>query len=166
MKPEYRPCIVTIYGEWEKVSGEYQRKIKETHNALFHCWYERFWTAVSPMIGRYVEGQMSKTVAIVEYEDGTIHEHDPFEIRFTDGKTKNYLTENDDKKSKKVYQTMQDDIYYFHDTPKLENSKMIWRMSSKGMEISTDGGNEWETWDNLLYKAYSEKNTSTKDKTY
>ena len=28
---------------------------------------------------------MSQTVAIVEYEDGTIHEHLPSEIQFTDG---------------------------------------------------------------------------------
>lgn len=36
------------------------------------------------MIGGHAAGQMSQTVAIVEYEDGTVHEHYPSEIQFTD----------------------------------------------------------------------------------
>lgn len=97
MKPEYRPCIVTVRGG-RKITGrtlkhtEYTEVPDETHNALFQCWSERFWTVgESPMVGGCAAGQMSQTVAIVEYEDGTIHEHYPSEIRFIDGKIKEYF---------------------------------------------------------------------------
>lgn len=40
----------------------------------------------SPMIGGHSGGQMSLTLAIVEYEDGTVHEAYPHEVVFTDKK--------------------------------------------------------------------------------
>lgn len=102
MKSEYRPCIVTIHGG-KKVTGRTKGHTEcvdipdETHKALFHCWSERFWTiGESPMVGGYAAGQMSQTVAIVEYEDGTIHEHYASEIRFADGKVKEYRFEENE----------------------------------------------------------------------
>lgn len=57
--------------------------------ALFHHWSERYWTVgESPLVGGYSAGQMSQTVGIVEYEDGTVHEHLPQEIRFVDGEAR------------------------------------------------------------------------------
>lgn len=89
--PEYRPCIATEYVNKLSPSESLQCRIKVNpeevkHNAIFHHWSERFWTiGQSSMIGRYAGGQMSQTVGIVEYEDGTIHEHTLNEIQFTDG---------------------------------------------------------------------------------
>ncbi len=88
---ELRPCIVRTDEETitsRNCLGECKTKIiKEAteHKGYFHKWSDRFWTiGESPMIGGYAAGQMSQTVAIVEYEDGTVHEHYPSEIRFTD----------------------------------------------------------------------------------
>lgn len=88
---EYRPCIVTEYinklSPSESLTCRIEVNPKEVkRNAIFHHWSERFWTiGQSPMIGGYAGGQMSQTFGIVEYEDGTIHEHTPNEIQFTDG---------------------------------------------------------------------------------
>lgn len=89
---ELRPCIVRTKEETKtvRIKETNERKtvvIKqaEEHKGYFHKWSDRFWTTgESPMIGGYAAGQMSQTVAIVEYEDGTVHEHYPSEIRFTD----------------------------------------------------------------------------------
>lgn len=89
--PEYRPCVVTEYVNKLSPSDSLKSRVKVKseevkHNAIFHHWSERFWTiGQSPMIGGYAGGQMSQTVGIVEYEDGTIHEHLPNKIQFTDG---------------------------------------------------------------------------------
>ena len=87
-----RPCIVRIPEKREMLRDVMSGNIKrvtvqeaEEHKGYFHKWSDRFWTiGESPMVGGYAAGQMSQTVAIVEYEDGTVHEHYPLEIRFTD----------------------------------------------------------------------------------
>lgn len=89
---ELRPCIVR-----KQKSAAYERympaaKKPEEHKGYFHKWSERFWTiGESPMTGGHAAGQMSQTVAIVEYEDGTVHEHLPSEIQFMDREEKNEI---------------------------------------------------------------------------
>lgn len=80
---EYRTCIATECVNTKAPSENMNRliDIKQEiveHKALFHCWSEKSWIASAL-------GLQSQTVAIVEYEDGTVHEHLPQEIRFTDG---------------------------------------------------------------------------------
>lgn len=51
--------------------------------ALFHCWANRAQVAApSPLKGGAPGGQLWEVYAIVEYEDGSIHGHFPYEIRF------------------------------------------------------------------------------------
>lgn len=57
--------------------------------ATFHTWTQQSWVVPpSPMIGGHPGGQMSTTWAVVEYEDGTVHEVCPTDIRFTDKEEK------------------------------------------------------------------------------
>ena len=80
---ELRPCMVkipkrvkkhiakpanTIIGEMTLYTEESEREIK----TLFHCWH--------PVTGN----------AIVEYEDGAIHEVEPTQIRFVDNAMSEY----------------------------------------------------------------------------
>lgn len=60
-------------------------KEAEERKALFHCWgYRSELYGASPMYGGHPGGQVSRTFAIVEYEDGTVHEIEPRNIRFVD----------------------------------------------------------------------------------
>lgn len=104
--PEYRPCIVTetIYPMPEMI------KHKE-HNALFHQWMRRTKPLYdeSPfgdggLIVRKYIGNDEYLIAIVEYEDGSIHEHLPHEIQFTDG-----MVENFEKNKKGNWNKLTDD---------------------------------------------------------
>lgn len=94
---DYRPCIVhipavtkTCYPD-RKSTAKNERPHQEVIvpekkiKALFHCWnhHSELYEA-SPMIGGHPGGQVSGTFAIVEYEDGTIHEVEPHNIRFVD----------------------------------------------------------------------------------
>lgn len=91
---ELRPCIVRIPEETERQRHiEFGKSVVETkvirpaeeHKGYFHRWSERYWTVgESPMVGGHSAGQMSATVGIVEYEDGTVHEVLPEQIQFTD----------------------------------------------------------------------------------
>lgn len=89
---ELRPCIVRISEQTETYREPNKIDVKtrvvrpaEEHKGYFHKWFDRFWTVgASLMVGGYSAGQMSETVAIVEYEDGTVHEHKPSEIQFID----------------------------------------------------------------------------------
>ena len=95
---DYRPCMVHIPAKVKHKRntstnpGEYiiespEREIK----ALFHCWNRRSELCdASPMIGGHPGGQVSATFAIVEYEDGTIHEVEPTNIRFVDNAMSEY----------------------------------------------------------------------------
>lgn len=61
------------------------KKTAENIKALFHCWnYRSELYGASLMIGGHPGGQVSGTFAIVEYEDGTVHEVEPQKIRFVD----------------------------------------------------------------------------------
>lgn len=67
-----RPCIVA------------------SNKAYFHKWINKSKIVdPSPMIGGHRGGVVSFTVGIIEYEDGVVHECNPYEIRFTDNKEEN-----------------------------------------------------------------------------
>jgi hypothetical protein len=75
-----RPCIVTQNGEEKK--------------ALFHMW-NNFAKPVAADVyaGGCPEGQISIVFGIVEYEDGSVDEVRPAQIRFVDNKIKGYAFE-------------------------------------------------------------------------
>lgn len=75
-----RPCIVTQNGEEKK--------------ALFHIW-NNFAKPVAADVyaGGCPEGQISIVFGIVEYEDGSVDEVRPAQIRFVDNKIKGYAFE-------------------------------------------------------------------------
>lgn len=86
---ELRPCIITTES-WEPNRSE-TVKI----NALFHSWIRKCVPAYSTepcenWLLRKVIGTEEMIVAIVEYGDGTIHEHYMSEIQFIDGLIKEY----------------------------------------------------------------------------
>lgn len=70
---EYRPCIV---------GGR---------RALFHRWADQAHVAPPSVLrGGHPGGQIWRTVGVVEYEDGTVHEAYPHEIRFLPGIFEDY----------------------------------------------------------------------------
>lgn len=77
-----RPCIVKQTGEEKK--------------ALFHMW-NNFAKPVAADVyaGGCPEGQISIVFGIVEYEDGSVDEVRPAQIRFVDNKIKGYAFEED-----------------------------------------------------------------------
>ena len=97
---DYRPCIVHVPAVMKKkahtlgavldvydVIDEPEKDVK----ALFHCWsYRSEVVGESPLRGGHPGGQISATFALVEYEDGTIHEVEPQNIRFVDGRIYQY----------------------------------------------------------------------------
>ena len=95
---EYRPCMVRIPAKVKyrkntsTVPGEYIIESPECAiKALFHCWSHRSeLVAESLLRGGHPSGQISGTFAIVEYEDGTIHEVEPTQIRFVDNPMSEY----------------------------------------------------------------------------
>lgn len=99
---EYRQCIVTetIYPPYME-QGIIKRK---EHKALFHQWlkktcpsYEETPFGDGGWMARKLIGNDEFLIAVVEYEDGTIHEHLPHEIQFTDGEVeKNFKNKKDD----------------------------------------------------------------------
>lgn len=95
-----RPCIVHIpekrqnYRKKGDNLNVYDKVIEPEKDikALFHCWgFRSELCDASPMIGGHPGGQVSGTFAIVEYEDGTIHEVDPTQIRFVDNAMSEYV---------------------------------------------------------------------------
>lgn len=76
IETELRPCII----RFQKKKNQFD-EIK----ALFHCWNFRSEViGESYLRGGHPAGQISATFALVEYEDGTIHEVEPTHIRFVD----------------------------------------------------------------------------------
>ena len=71
---EYRPCVV-YFPEIKRKVGKTELLIQkeEKHKALFHCWH--------PVTGN----------AVIEYEDGTIHEVEPTQIQFVDNAMSEYV---------------------------------------------------------------------------
>lgn len=84
---DYRPCIVHIPEESVRCSGGKMRIVTQKQNtkALFHCWSHRSEVVgESYLRGGHSAGRVSSTFAIVEFEDGTVHEVEPWNIRFID----------------------------------------------------------------------------------
>lgn len=85
-----RPCIVTIKRTERELSGKLHEDTYK-FKALFQCWgYRSELYDASPMIGSHPGGQVSETFAIVEYEDGTVHEIEPHNLRFVDNLMNEY----------------------------------------------------------------------------
>lgn len=108
---EYRPCIATQTVYPGTGTQGFVENIK--HNAVFHLWTERqIFCQQSPTVYYYGQPSITKqTVAIVEYEDGTIHEHLPREIQFTDGKAENFS-----KNKKGVWNKLTEDTDSYPET--------------------------------------------------
>ena len=94
---EYRSCMVRIRAKTEtKRNNEGGKSIKIIEEereikALFHYWGHRSEVVgESPLRGGHPGGQVSATFGIVEYEDGTIHEVEPTQIRFVDNAMNEY----------------------------------------------------------------------------
>lgn len=103
--PEYRPCVITEQVFGKAFSDEVPRKQQRHHKALFHFWEERHqYYSNAYGNGIYAQPQhIIQTMAIVEYDDGTVHEVLPEEIRFLDDKIKEYDFKTDaDKEKQKV----------------------------------------------------------------
>ena len=70
---EYRPCFV------------------DGKKALFHRWLEYAMVIEpSPMVGGHRGGEIKYTLAIVEYEDGTLDQVNPSRVRFVPGIMNDY----------------------------------------------------------------------------
>lgn len=112
---EYRPCVVKVQFN-SRVKGGDKSRVEE-HSAIFHCWSDRSWTTAA-LFSNEVPGQQAHTVGIVEYEDGSIHEHDPQEIRFLDGRAKEILKEKAESHSRIVQEaavTIRDELLKHQD---------------------------------------------------
>ena len=93
---DYRPCVVHVPEEREYFYENRERKYRvvrssEEVKGLFHCWNHRSEVVgESPLRGGHPGGQVSATFAIVEFEDGTVKEVEPQNIRFVDGLINQY----------------------------------------------------------------------------
>lgn len=73
------------------LKNEYRTCIVDEKKALFHKWTtQKNVIEPSLMIGGHPGGEIQFTFAIVEFEDGTIHEVAPHHIRFIDHKHREY----------------------------------------------------------------------------
>lgn len=87
---DYRPCIVTETN-WKRALEE-NKPVKKHYKALFHCWSHRSEViGESCLRGGHPAGQVSSTFAIVEFEDGTVHEVKPWNVRFIDNAMSEYV---------------------------------------------------------------------------
>lgn len=95
---DYRPCIVHIPAVTRNRRQDlnvYREVVKPEKDitALFHCWSHRSEAGIM--------GQVSSTFAIVEFKDGTVHEVEPWNIRFIDKRMEEYdFTKNRNEKGK------------------------------------------------------------------
>ena len=95
---ELRPCMVSIPAKIRHKQntstqpGQYIIKQPEHEvKALFHCWnFRSELVGESYLRGGHPAGQISSTFALVEYEDGSIHEVEPTQIRFVDNAIRGY----------------------------------------------------------------------------
>lgn len=89
-----RPCIIRI--------PDKKKQFKEM-KALFHCWdFRSEVIGESYLRGGHPAGQISATFALVEYEDGTIHEVKPTQIQFVDNAMSEYPFPEIEKNTDKV----------------------------------------------------------------
>lgn len=95
VESEYRKCVVYIPAEVNIARSARDGcslvrtvyKEAEEHKALFHCFaYEKANYRIYGNEG----SQITSTYAIVEYEDGTIHKVEPWNIRFVDNAMREY----------------------------------------------------------------------------
>lgn len=95
----YRPCIVHIPAvtrDRRQDINVYREVVEPEKDVrgLFHCWSHRSEVVgESYLRGGHPAGQVSSTFAIVEFEDGTVHEVELWNIRFIDNLTAEYLFE-------------------------------------------------------------------------
>ena len=91
VESEYRKCVVYIPAEVNIARSARDGcslvrtvyKEAEKHKALFHCFaYEKANYRIYGNEG----SQITSTYAIVEYEDGTIHKVEPWNIQFVEWK--------------------------------------------------------------------------------
>lgn len=68
-----------------EVKGALRPCMVKDRKALFHGWSDRA-EVIPPslMRGGHPGGQLYHTVALVEYDDGSVHEAYPSEVRFLD----------------------------------------------------------------------------------
>lgn len=94
---DYRPCIVhvpAVVRNRRQDINVYQEVVETEKDikALFHCWSHRSEVVgESYLRGGHPAGQISSTFAIVEFEDGTVHEVEPQNIRFVDNVMSEYV---------------------------------------------------------------------------
>ena len=90
IEPVVRPCWVTV----RDYEVEHCRIVNTTETrvkALFHFWNNRSEVvAPSPLKGGHPGGVISDVFAIVEFEDGTIHEARTTDIQFCDSNFNEY----------------------------------------------------------------------------
>lgn len=93
---DYRPCIVHIPAVTRNRRQDLNvyREVVEPEKdvkALFHCLSHRSEVVGESFLrGGHSAGQVSSTFAIVEFEDGTVHEIEPCNIRFVDNAMREY----------------------------------------------------------------------------
>jgi hypothetical protein len=85
VQPELRPCYVKVR-EYDAKKGNVVHTGEEK-KALFHMLsHESHIVPPSMMVGGHSGGVVSGTLAIVEFEDGSIRKCDLEDIRFCDDK--------------------------------------------------------------------------------
>ncbi|MDD3662271.1 MAG: hypothetical protein PHT84_00190 [Candidatus Pacebacteria bacterium] len=83
-----RPCIVEMPG-------------KKYKNALFHRWIEKSEIVPpSPMVGGHSGGVLQFTLAIVEFEDGSVRKILPERIKFADNEIQKYCFRKENERFK------------------------------------------------------------------
>lgn len=93
---DLRPCIIIKKDSvWEPSETEFIEQKQKT-KALFHGWIKKRVPAYKndPMqnfLLREMIGIDERMIAVVEYEDGTMHEHFMDEIQFVDGEIRHYM---------------------------------------------------------------------------
>ena len=88
-----RKCIVTIPAGIRKIyiggkeQGTELRPTEEIHNAVFHKWIDDILPVNENIIANVNKKGFFHLIqmALVEYEDGTVHKVEPEYIRFVDG---------------------------------------------------------------------------------
>ena len=74
-----------------KIAVELRPCLVKGRKHLFHCWNQRAWVVdASPLRGGHPGGQCSLMMAVVEDENGQVHEVYPRDVRFVDGALSQY----------------------------------------------------------------------------
>lgn len=86
IEPKVRPCWVTVH-DYEIDNCRIIKTIDHKVKALFHSWCNRSEVvAPSPLKGGHPGGVISDVFAVVEFEDGSVHEARAIDIQFCDRK--------------------------------------------------------------------------------